>query len=105
MPREEVTPEERIARKKAWYREYWLKKNYGITQADFLRMLAEQNGGCDICARPDGDGYKEKLHVDHNHTTGKVRGLLCYFCNAGLGNFMENEARLAKAVEYLRKHK
>lgn len=63
-----------------------LQKAYGITVDDFDRMLAEQGGRCAICRRTkeEAGGRGEHLHVDHDHETGRVRGLLCHACNTRL---------------------
>jgi hypothetical protein len=73
---------------------------YGITPNKFLEMLAEQNGKCKICGTKPTT--QRGLHVDHCHTTGIVRGLLCHGCNVALGNMKEDPEILLKAVEYLR---
>ena len=78
-----------------------LRAKYGLTPADYDRMLAGQGGGCAICAEPAPDG--QSLHVDHCHDTGRVRGLLCFNCNAGLGMFDHDGARLDAAATYLRR--
>lgn len=70
----------------------WL---YGITINDYRRMIEEQCGKCAICKE------ETKLVVDHCHSTGKVRGLLCGPCNFGIGNFKENKTALAAAIVYL----
>ncbi|MBM3661163.1 MAG: hypothetical protein FJW95_16895 [Actinobacteria bacterium] len=62
-------------------------------------MLEAQGGGCAICGRPEPEGGS--LHVDHDHETGAVRGLLCFRCNGALGNLDENVERLADAIAYL----
>ena len=76
-----------------------LKRKYGITLADYDAMLAAQAGGCAICGAPEPDG--QSLHVDHCHDSGDVRGLLCFRCNAGLGQFDHDAERLAVAAAYL----
>lgn len=77
-----------------------LKKAYGLTQEGYDAMLEEQGGVCAICgASPNG----KNLAVDHDHVTGKVRGLLCFKCNYGLGYFQDSRDLLAKASEYLNK--
>jgi Recombination endonuclease VII len=78
-----------------------LKRKYGMTPADYERMLAEQSGGCAICGARAPDG--QSLHVDHCHDTGRVCGLLCFNCNAGLGMFEHDGARLGAAAAYLRR--
>jgi hypothetical protein len=60
-----------------------LKYTYGITEADYEAMLSRQGGACHICKTTDTGKWKY-LHVDHDHVTGKVRGLLCVRCNTKL---------------------
>lgn len=57
----------------------YLKRKYGVSFAWYRKTLKGQDGKCAICRRPFGD--QRKANVDHNHKTGKVRGLLCYRCN------------------------
>lgn len=78
-------------------REAHLQKKYKIGVVDYDRMFAEQGGACAVCGEEE-EGY---LHVDHDHTTGKVRGLLCKSCNIGLGMFKDSQGRLANAIDYL----
>lgn len=78
-----------------------LKKNYGLSLKDYNDMLVNQNYKCAICKRPNTD-FSKQLAVDHCHTTGKVRGLLCMNCNNGLGKFMDNEELLLEAIRYLK---
>lgn len=81
---------------------------YGITELDYAEMLDAQDGLCAICGKPESrivHGTLRRLSVDHDHTTGKVRGLLCHDCNCGLGRFKEDTESLRKAIEYLEKHK
>ena len=83
-----------------------LKKEYGITLAQYEEMEILQDFKCAICGKPEKDICKKKegvrrLAVDHCHTTGKIRGLLCRGCNQGLGNFKDNIQSLQKAIEYL----
>lgn len=77
-----------------------MRHNYGIGLDDYERMLAEQGGGCAICARtPDEEG--RRLHVDHDHETGLVRGLLCGNCNRGIGYLGDSHERISSAADYL----
>lgn len=76
-----------------------LKRKYGITLADYERMLDEQGGCCAICRRPPREG--STLHVDHEHATERVRGLLCFTCNNALGDFEDDPAALRAALSYL----
>ena len=78
-----------------------LRAKYGMTPEDYNAMLLAQGGGCAICAAPEPDG--QSLHVDHDHATGAVRGLLCFNCNAGLGKFGERVELLDAAASYLRR--
>lgn len=77
-----------------------LRKGYGISLADYNKMLVEQSGCCKICQTPR-DKLKRDLCVDHNHVTGKVRGLLCDTCNRSLGLLKDNLTVLQSAVKYL----
>jgi len=76
-----------------------LKARYGITLEEKLELLNRQGGKCLICKK---DIIKNKACVDHNHETGRVRGLLCDRCNHGLGNFKDNIELLQLAIEYLK---
>ena len=66
-------------------------------------LLQDQNSSCAICGIT-AEEIGKRLIVDHNHETLKVRGLLCWRCNSGLGFFKDNQAHLAMAIEYLVKH-
>lgn len=82
-----------------------LKEKYGLTVEQFDAMLKTQKGLCAICGRPpSGKGQCGKspvLHVDHDHATGKVRGLLCPQCNQALGKFRDDVEILTSAIDYL----
>jgi len=86
-------------RRKPLAREDHLQRTFGITVADYEGMLEAQGGGCAICGRPPRRG--SSLHVDHDHVTGQVRGLLCFKCNGGLGQFGDDLEQLSRAVGYL----
>lgn len=80
-------------------------RQYGLTIADYERILAEQGGRCAICHRSDpGDKRGHRWHVDHCHSTGITRGLLCSSCNLGLGKFGDDPDILERAALYLRAH-
>lgn len=79
----------------AWYS---LKRKYGLTQKEYTEMLDKQKGVCAIC----GGVCTRRLAVDHDHETGKVRGLLCNNCNRGLGHFQDNVGFLDAAIRYLK---
>lgn len=84
-------------------RKHSLKK-YGLTQEQYDKMYAEQDGRCAICSceisHTSEDRYLSSC-VDHNHKTGKVRGLLCWDCNVGLGKFFDNPEIIRNAISYL----
>lgn len=82
------------------HRRRWLKNAYGITIDDYNEMFENQDGCCAICDIHQKD-LKRKLFVDHCHKTGKVRGLLCYICNARLGT-LEDEDFVSKVERYLK---
>lgn len=83
------------------HREKRLKK-YGLTIKDYDTMLLLQKGKCAICS---GNNKGRNFHVDHDHETGKTRGLLCNSCNIGLGMMKDNPEILKNAIKYIRKHK
>jgi hypothetical protein len=98
-------------------RDYHLKRRYGITDEEVRGIILAQRGGCGICGAPDPE------HVDHDHVTGEVRGILCFKpivrtrrcrpsaatprlltigCNGGLGQFKDNIATMRNAIDYLK---
>lgn len=80
-------------------RNQYLQFAYGMTEDQYNELNQKQNGKCACCGHSS-----KRLHVDHDHKTGKVRELLCHGCNTGLGLFRENIERLKLAIEYLTKH-
>ncbi|MDE2099549.1 MAG: endonuclease VII domain-containing protein [Patescibacteria group bacterium] len=92
-----------------WMNENWSK--YGIvrgdgsrfTHIDYDRAYQIQGGKCAICEIHQSE-QKHRLHVDHNHKTGQFRGLLCFTCNAALGNIKENQKIIKRIGEYLQTH-
>ena len=80
------------------------KRNYGLTPEGFAHRMRMQGGVCAICKRPPEApprGGNPVFHVDHNHVTGEVRGLLCSNCNMALGLFGDDISRLQRAITYL----
>lgn len=73
------------------------KHIYGISEAEYKKLLTQQKSVCKICKKKD----HRHLGVDHDHKTGKIRGLLCQKCNAGLGMFLDNVFSLKRAIKYL----
>lgn len=82
-------------------RKYRLKYDHNMTPKDYDDMLQAQDGKCAICGATRGNGRWESLAIDHDHKTGKIRGLLCTRCNQGIGAFQDNSIQLRKAAEYL----
>lgn len=84
---------------------YLLGSLYGLTEKEYNLLLAAQGGVCAICKQPETKIVKRKtvasLCVDHNHVTGKMRGLLCTRCNLMVGNAEDNPDRLRQAANYL----
>ena len=80
-------------------RDAHLRRKYGIRVDDYERMLASQDYSCAICGEPAPSSGS--LHVDHDHMTGSVRGLLCVSCNNALGAFRESLDIFRRAADYL----
>jgi hypothetical protein len=76
-----------------------LKTEFNITVEQYEKMLQDQDNSCAICKRTEPTGYG--WHVDHCHSTLKVRGLLCSKCNQGLGLFEDKINSLKEAIKYL----
>ena len=80
------------------------KQSYGIEDGEYLSRLVSQNFCCAICDLPQDQVPRKKLFVDHCHTTGEVRGLLCQACNFVLGQAKDSQTILANAIQYLEDH-
>jgi len=93
------TPEGIISSRKAH-----LKKMYNITLEEYDILLEKQNGVCAICFGKETSYRNEVLSVDHNHETGKIRGLLCNTCNRAIGLLKDDPKLLINAVNYLTKN-
>lgn len=86
-----------------------LESNYGITYVDYLRMFEEQGGVCACCGEQESgihnrgkEAVRLTLAVDHDHSTGEVRGLLCTKCNKAIGLLGDNITGVEKALTYLK---
>jgi DNA-directed RNA polymerase subunit RPC12/RpoP len=79
------------------YKSSWIKTMYGIE--DWMIIIKQQNYKCAICGN-ELDMAKN-THIDHDHETGKVRGILCHCCNMGIGFFKDDITRIEKALIYL----
>jgi hypothetical protein len=87
-------------------KKYNLMKLYGMTPEDYDSLLESQNGRCAICKAESGwvhrqSGGLKKLSVDHDHATGRVRGLLCDRCNTAIGKLNHDPNLLRAAIDYL----
>lgn len=74
---------------------------YGISYNDVKKIQQKQKNVCAICGTSEPKGNGKAFHVDHNHSTNEVRGLLCGACNIGLGLFNDSPEQLQKAIKYL----
>ena len=83
-------------------RGYYFKRTYGLTQNDIDRLVAAQGGVCAICGKA---WTSQGPHVDHDHATGKVRGILCFRCNAALGHISDDPRIVRAMIDYLTKFK
>jgi len=112
MNRDKINKRARDYRKanKDKFKGYSLKKNFGLSIGDFNKLLKEQNNTCAICFNEETlfdsrQKVSRTLAVDHDHKTGRIRGLLCWHCNSGLGKLKDSVDLLQKAIVYLNKHK
>ena len=78
-----------------------MRRLYGLTRAELAVLVLESEGLCKICGEPMSGN--RNCHIDHCHTTGNIRGLLCGNCNVGIGHFKENIELLTAAIKYLGK--
>jgi hypothetical protein len=108
------TRQQQNQRSKAWrernpewskrcHKNWQLKFLYGISVNQYDALVKKQNGKCAICGRPPHGERRNQifLNVDHDHTTGNIRGLLCNSCNLVLGNIDDNQEWLRNAIDYL----
>jgi hypothetical protein len=79
-----------------------LRRHHGITLEQFEEMLAEQDHRCAVCRTDDHGGHN--WHVDHCHRTGRVRGILCFGCNAALGQLGDDPDRILALAAYAQHH-
>ena len=80
---------------------YNIKRKYGLTPEEYNLLMDVQNGRCAVCGN---EQECQRLAVDHNHITGKVRGLLCINCNRALGFLKEDTERMENLIAYVKKH-
>lgn len=108
--KEQINEKKKQDRKtnKSKYKEHNLMYFFGMTLAEYDMLFEQQNGICAICKNPETSchqsGKIKDLAVDHDHKSGKIRGLLCSSCNMGLGKFKENAEYLRGAIAYIALH-
>lgn len=85
------------------FRSYNLARKYGMTDQMYAEMLQTQGGGCAICGTDDPGRGNKHFHVDHDHTSNLVRGLLCNNCNRGIGLLQDSVEVLERAAKYVRR--
>lgn len=89
-------------------RNYSFKRRYGITWEDYVERVKANDYRCEICKEQfplPKEGERQKLHVDHNHETGELRGIVCHHCNSLLGFAKDSAERLENAIAYLTQYK
>ena len=93
-----------VEKVRQYRRKRFLKANYSMTVETFEALLSSQGGKCAICRKVLVKNIKNKAstHVDHDHNTGAVRGILCAHCNSGLGYFRDNMEFMESAIKYLK---
>lgn len=94
-------PEQKIKRTRENNRKAKIKYRYGISYEDWLKIWEDQNGKCASCGKPFIE--LSDAHIDHNHRTNELRGLLCKKCNFGISFFDDDPKLLSKAIKYLKK--
>jgi hypothetical protein len=87
------------------YERLELTRKFGLTLAEYDRMLEQQNGRCAICRTETPGRNRSRFLIDHDHATGRVRGLLCNACNMGIGQLGDDPQRIEAAAHYLRAFK
>lgn len=95
------TPEERELKRQV-ARNLHLIRQYGITLDEYNKILASQDGVCNICQKPGRTGRWDKLVVDHDHETKKVRGLLCSGCNVAIAALGDGVSGIERALRHVR---
>jgi hypothetical protein len=87
--------------KKCINRDKTFRYKYNMSLFDYNELLEKQNSSCAICFIKEKNMDKKRFYVDHCHSTGEVRGLLCHTCNSGLGFFKDSPLILVQAFNYL----
>jgi hypothetical protein len=80
-------------------------RTYGLTQEEWDRLIALQGNACAVCKTTQPGGRSEHWHIDHDHVTGQVRGLLCHRCNLGIGQLRDDPQIMMAAARYVAAHR
>lgn len=108
--RKEIVAKDRLIHHRYYYypeqqRDWHLKKNYGISSKEYEELFLKQDGKCAVCGKDNSgvilNGKRKRMYVDHDHVTGKVRGLLCKDCNSALGFVHDNPEILSELLRYI----
>lgn len=91
----------RKEKSRTYHRARWLMLNFNMTVDDYMNLFKQQDAKCAICGASEMNGRRKNFCVDHDHVTGKVRGLLCHSCNVSIGLMKDSPSLLRKAAEYL----
>ncbi len=86
------------------YRKAYIERTFKISYSFYEKLLDSQKGVCSICSKPETSSKNKYLSVDHDHSTGKIRGLLCNSCNRALGYFYDNIKIMKNAIKYLKNY-
>lgn len=92
---------ERLKLQSARARKCHLKRKWGMTPEEYENVLVSQGGVCAICGNGSIRDGHHTFHIDHDHETGRIRGLLCYSCNCAIGHFHDDQSLMKLAIEYL----
>ena len=87
---------------KRYQRDRHYYRKYGIRIEDYERLLEQQDGKCALCESPYPNGNSRYFSVDHCHSSGRVRGLLCFPCNSVLGRLGDSHESVERILQYLR---
>ena len=83
----------------------YIQRKFGVTINQYYEALKAQNGSCAICRSESPRNGRSRFAIDHDHATGKIRGLLCMQCNTAIGLFRDNQSLLISTIAYLEKFK
>lgn len=91
-------------RRKAYAREHYLKKTYGITVEEYEAKLSAQGGGCALCPATEGNSKGFRLFIDHNHVTGEIREILCARCNFAVKGLADDADWGRRVIDYIERY-